>query len=195
MNCAHQTLFDTEVFVYDFYQGCQTVCCTGCVGNDIHILCICFVVNTHYECRHNFIFGRCCQDNFLCTANFVQTSFFHCSECTCGFNDIFCTAFCPVDQGSVAFAEYTDFLTIYDDAVFADFNVACETTENGVIFQLIYHIVQFCISQVNTTKFKLIFTLHQNSENNSTNTTKTIDANFNCHWILPLSYIKNNRND
>ena len=44
VNSAHQTLFDTERVIYDFNQRCQAVCCTGCIGNDIHVLSVCLVV-------------------------------------------------------------------------------------------------------------------------------------------------------
>ncbi|CCX40986.1 glyceraldehyde 3-phosphate dehydrogenase [Firmicutes bacterium CAG:102] len=181
MNSAHQTLFDTERVIYDFNQRCQAVCCTGCIGNDIHVLSVCLVVYANNKGRCNLILSGCCQDNLLSAADFVQRSLFHCIERTCGFDDVFCTTVCPLNQRSIAFTENVDFLTVYNQAVLADFDIAFKATEDRVIFQLICHIIQFCISQVNTAKFKFILTLHQNSEYNSADTTKTIDANFNCH--------------
>ena len=187
---GHQSLFNAEALVDDFCQRCQAVCGTGCVGNDVHVWCICIFIYAHNECRHDIIFGRSCQNHFLRAAYFMQSCFFHCVESASGFHNIFSTAICPANQGSITFTEYMDMLTIYDQFVFANFNIAIKTTENTVVSQLICHIIQFCITQVDPAKFKFISSLHQYTKYHSTNSTETVNANFDCHAILSFLFRK-----
>ena len=83
-----------------------------------------------------------------------------------------------------------DMLTIYDQFVFANFNIAIKTTENTVVSQLICHIIQFCITQVDPAKFKFISSLYQYTKYHSTNSTETVNANFDCHAILSFLFRK-----
>ena len=175
MNCCHQTFYYTEVIVDNLCQRCQAVCCAGCVGNDCHIFCICFVVYTHNE--HRSVCGRSGNDNFFRATVEVSRCFIHCCEQTCGFQYVFSTSFFPRDVFGIHAVENCYFMTFNNQFAVFCFHFAVETTVCGIVFQHVHHVIQIDERIIYCNNL-YIASFDRSTKYQTTNTTKSVNTNF-----------------
>ena len=113
---------------------------------------------------------------------------FHGGELTTGFNDVFCTQFAPGDfLGFVAVVDQS-LLTVDDDAVVGDLNVALEAAVNGVVLQQVFDIVGSQTGTVHCNELYII-TVDCQTENQTADTAKSIDTDFDCHSRNPPFHV------
>ena len=156
----------------------------------MHRRLIKFVVDSHYKCRCILVFSRCGNDYFL-RATFDMCHCFLCSTVsTCRIYNIFCSTFPPTNVCSIIFRVYTNLLTIDDDSILILFERSLKTSEYWIVTDHIKNIIQISVSYVDPTKFKLLRLIDGNTECDSANASKSVDANYYCDnkYLLCMTY-------
>ena len=186
MNSCHQTIFNTKCVVQNFGDWCQAVCGARCVRNKLSAFNIrigVYAANKH----RSVIFRRCRHNNIFSTGVNVTLRFFFCQEQTCRFYNVISVDVAPFQISRVLFCSNADSFAVYNQFTVFNFNSTVETTVHCVIFQHISHI--FNIDQiVNANDFNIISCL-SSAENQTANTTESINTNANNHIIILLSQI------
>ena len=62
-----------------------------------------------------------------------------------------------------------------------------KVTKYGVILDLIDHVVDVCLTQVDAANIKLLRIFRQDAQDNAADASKTIDTDFDCHNFAFLS--------
>ena len=201
MNRRHEAFFDAESIVEDFSDRSEAVRRARCVGNDL-LAFVCIGVNAANEhvclTAVSTLFGRSGEYNVFCTSCEVFFSEVHGEETACRFNDIFSTDFVPFEVGRIHFSRYADFFAVNDElAVFdVSFDRAVELAVHGVVFEHVCHVVNRA-EVVDAYDFDVITSLCS-AENKTTNTTETINTNFNHCRYTPfenkITFLHNSKN-
>ena len=156
-------------------QRCKAVSCAGRIGYDIHILCICVVVNAHNE--HRCICGRCGNDNLFRAAFKMRGCFIHRCKQACGFQNIFRAGFLPGNVLGVHHVVYRYCMPIDYQLAILVFHFTAETAVRGIVFQHIHHII-YVNERIIYRNNLYIAPLQRRSEKQPSNTAKTIDTYF-----------------
>ena len=110
------------------------------------------------------------------------TSSFVSQEQTSCFSDTVNTNFVPFQVSRITFSGNTDFFTVNDQMTVFHFNGTVETAVSGVIFQ---HVCQV-INRAKVVNTYDVRTFLSSTENNATDTAKTVDTYFDSHIFHQL---------
>ena len=145
------------------------------------------MVYTIYE-HGRSILSRSRHDDLLGTMRQMSLASLSREECTCRLNDILCTCRAPVDVLSLILAEYTDLLAVYYETILILIHGTVESAEYGIVLKLIDHYIKVSLSDVNPADIKLVALLKHNAQSYTSDTSKTVNSDFNCHSLsFPLS--------
>ena len=182
---AHQAFNNTKVVVDNLYQWCQTVGGAGCVGNYQHILGIFVFVYANNKGWSLFILCRS-GDNDLFSACFdVSSCFFGGSEYAGGFYNVLSAAVTPWNLTWLFAVVYIDCMTVDNKFAVFCFESTFELTVHGVILGHIYHVIEIDEWVIDAYNFKNFRLSHRCAKDQSADTSKTVDTNFNCHENQP----------
>jgi len=183
MDCGHEAALDTELVIEDLGNRGKAVGGAGSVGDNL-LTGIGHVVDTVDEHRGG-ILGRSGHDNFLGTSLQVSRGQFFGQEEAGGFDndvDIECA---PSDGGGIFFSEDLNLLAVNDHEVAIDLDVMIEDTMDRVILE---HVCQIIRVQkvVDSDDFDVIREVFDGStENHATNSSESVDTDFNSHFFTP----------
>ena len=133
MDGGHETLNDTEVVVDDLGERSQAVGGARGVGEDVDILGVVLVVDTHDE--HGGIGGGSGDDDLLGTTLQVGGGLLLSGEDTGGLDNVGGTGLAPGDGSGVTLSEEGDLLAVDDETVLNVLDLALELTVGGVILE------------------------------------------------------------
>lgn len=133
VNGGHETLNDTELVVDDLGEGSQAVGGARGVGEDVDVLLVLGVVDTHDE--HGGVSGGSGDDDLLGTTLQVGRGLLGGGEDTSGLDDVGGTGLSPGDGGGVLLSEEADLLAVDDEALGIDLDGTLELTVGAVILE------------------------------------------------------------
>ena len=188
MHGGHQAAFDAKGVVDDLGQRGETVGRAGGVGDDC-LAGVAGVVHTVDEHR-GVVLRRGALDDLFGTGVDVLLARFLGQEQAGRFNDDVGTDFVPLQFGRILDGGQTDFLAVDDQIVAFDGNLAFEAAMHGVERQHVGDIVRF-EQIVDANNLNVVLeVLNSCAEDHSPDTTKTVDAYFDCHDDFPYSIKK-----
>lgn len=130
---GHETLDDTELVVDDLGEGSQAVGGARGVGEDVDVLLVLGVVDTHDE--HGGVSGRSGDDDLLGTTLQVSRGLLVGGEDTGGLDDVGGTGLGPGDGSGVLLSEEADLLAVDDETLGGDLDGTLELTVGAVILE------------------------------------------------------------
>ena len=184
---GHQALLDAKLIIDDLGQRCQTVCGAACVGDDLHIGAVFIAVDAVNEGGGGLILAGSRQDDLLGAAPEVTGGLFGGVIGAGGFNDVLCAAGAPGNQRRVRLAEDLDLVAVEHQIAADMLHRSVKVTKYGVILDLIDHVVDVCLAQVDAANIKLLRIFRQDAQDNAADASKTIDTDFDCHNFAFLS--------
>ena len=110
----------------------------------------------------------------------MSLSLVHRGENAGGFHDVFRAAGRPRNFRGVHRRIYLCFLAVYDDGIVGIGNLAVKTALDAVIFEHIFHVVRADEGVVDSNNFH-IRVFHRGTENQTTDSSESIDTYFNSH--------------
>lgn len=188
---GHETLDDTELVVDDLGEGSQAVGGARGVGEDVDVLLVLGVVDTHDE--HGGVSGRSGDDDLLGTTLQVSRGLLVGGEDTSGLDDVRGTGLGPGDGGGVLLSEEADLLAVDDEALGGDLDGTLELTVGAVILEhvgLLGLALLFVLPQQYTYSVGDldegvvdgnnvdVITVDGVTEDNTSNTTEAVDTNL-----------------
>ena len=186
---GHQGLTDSEGVVDDFGHGSQAVGGAGGIGNHIHVRRVGLVVDAHDECGGAFVFGRGGEHHLLGAVEQVDGGLLRGIVGTGGLYDVLGFAVVPGDQGRVALTVYPDLLAVDDQVPVIMFHHAPEGPEHGVVLDLIDHVVQIRVAQVDAADLVAAAApLHHAAQSHSSDSAEAVDSHLNCHASVPFHF-------
>lgn len=130
---GHETLNDTEVVVDDLGERSQAVGGARGVGENVDILGVRLVVDTHDE--HGGIGGGSGDDDLLGTTLQVSRGLLLSGEDTGGLDNVGGTGLAPGDGSGVTLGEEGDLLAVDDETVLNVLDLTLELTVGGVVLE------------------------------------------------------------
>ena len=112
-------------------------------------------------------------------------------EETCRFNYVFSFYFVPLQVSRVAFCSYADFLTVNDEQAlfYVEIDSAFELTVHGVVLEHVCQVVNRA-EVVDTYNLNVVASLSC-AENETADTTETVNTYFNHNCYKNLRWLKN----
>ena len=179
MDGGHETFSDLEVLMEDLGEGSKTVGGAGSVGDDVLFLLVFVVVDTD-DVHGGIILGGSGQDDLLGTRGKMGLSLFLGEVNTGAFEDDIGVGLSPLDGLNILFGEDSDLLAVDDDVVAVVSDIALESAVDGVVLELVDQVVQAHEGIVDSGDFNL-GVLEGSSEGESSDSTETVDTEFNRH--------------
>ena len=161
MNSGHKTVYNAEVVVNNLGERSQAVCCTGSIGNDIHIAGVFVIVNAHD--KHRSVFGRSGDNNFFRTAFKVGSRFIHRGEYAGGLYNILGAAVFPRNFFRIHTRVNFNGLAVNGKFTVFHFNRTFKFTVHGVILGHINHVIHInerIVDSNNLVNINTIFNSH-----------------------------------
>ena len=189
MDGGHQCLLNAKGVVDDLGHGSQTVGGAGGIGDHIHDGGVIFMVDAHDKGGCYAVLGGGGDDDLFRAVQQVQRTLFRGVEGAGGLDDVLCAAVIPRNQGGIIFAVDADFFAIEDQVAVIMLDAALEGAEHRVVFYLVNHVVQICLSQVDAADLiGAAATFYHAAQSNSANTAKAVDTDFDGHRMIPSCF-------
>jgi len=112
---GHETFLNSELVVEDLGDGSQAVGGAGGVGDDVHVLGILLLVDTHHE--HGGIGGGGGDDDLLGTTFVVSICLIEGGEDASRFDDVFSTSAAPGDGFRLHLVEDLDLVSVDNEVI------------------------------------------------------------------------------
>lgn len=141
---GHETLNNSELIVDDLGEGSKAVGGARGVGENVDVLGVRLVVDTHNE--HGGIGGRSGDDDLLGTTLQVSTSLLLGGEDTGGLNNVIGTGLAPGDGRGVTLSEEGNLLAVDKETVAFNLDVTLELAVGGVVLQHVGLLKEISIS-------------------------------------------------
>ena len=184
MDGAHEGLLDAKGVVDDFGHGSQAVGGAGGVGDNVHVRCIVGVVDTHDERGSDFVLGGGGDDDLSGAVLEVGGGLLRGAVGAGGLDDVLGAAVIPGDVGRVVLAVYADLLAVDDQMPVVPLHRALEGAEDAVVFDLVDHVVQVRVAQVDAADLiAAAAPLHHDPQSHPSDSAEAVDAHFDCHCI------------
>ncbi|CIV95101.1 Uncharacterised protein [Streptococcus pneumoniae] len=136
------------------------------------------MVSVEYNC-FNVVSTRSSDNNFFSSTFKVFFSCFFLSKETSSFKNDFYTVSSPVDLFWITFSRNFDEFTVNFKSTFFNFNSTVETTLSCVVFQQVCKHNWIC-KVVDACNFNTFYAL-DTTESKTTDTSETVNTNFNYH--------------
>lgn len=182
MDSGHKTFSDPKILMDDFGKWSKTICGARSVRNYMLISSIFMVVNANNVSWGTFILRGSTHNDLLSTPLKVKTSLLVSQECTSWFTNNSCTWFTPFNVGWVFFSKNSNPLSINQDALIPFFNLMIETSMSRIILKLINKIIDRHEGIINSNYFNRFVILEYWSENETTNSSKTVNTKTKRHF-------------
>jgi len=181
VNSGHQAFHNTELIVDNLSQRSQAVGGAGSVGNNLHVLGVLIQVYAANKGRSFLILSGSGNNNLLGTGLNVSGSLFRGAEYAGRLNNILGAALAPRDLFGIHAAINIDSLAVYNQLAVFFLDAAVKSAMDGIILHHVYHIVGVYERIVHAYNLKRFRLSDSSTEHQTTDTSETIDANFNCH--------------
>ena len=137
---GHQTFNDTVLLVEDLGEGSETVGGARGVGDNVHVLGVLLLVDTHDEHRGISRGGR--DDDLLGTTLQMFGSLLGDGEDTSGLNNVGGTSSSPGDGSGVTLGEDRDGLSVDDQLAVLGLDITVPPAVGGVVLEHVDHVVK-----------------------------------------------------
>ena len=186
VNCSHESAFDSERFMKNFGNRCETVCRARRVGNDGVFRGIISLVVDAETNRDVFTFSRGRDDHFFHRAAQMFARVLGIREQTRGFHDYGYVHGWPLDLCRIFFFEDLDAFAIDFDVVFAVADIRLKVAQHGVIFKKMRQRLR--IRDVVHRHNIDILVVHRGTVKIASNAPKTVDTYPDCHYVAPHDF-------
>ena len=173
---GHEAFDDAEVIVDDLGKGSEAVGGARCVGNDLYVGSVAVKIDAADEHR-GIVLGRTGQNDDLCACIDVSLSLLGGEESAGALEDILNAHLAPGQLGGVAVADYGNTLAVYGDGAVVRLDGAVEAAVDGVVLYGVGQLSGGLVGSVDCDDLNIVRD-DGCSENETTDTAKTIDCYF-----------------
>ncbi|KAH3662420.1 hypothetical protein OGAPHI_005672 [Ogataea philodendri] len=185
VNGGHQTILDSVSIVDDLSQCSQTVCSTRSIREDLDVWSVLVLIHTHHE--HWGVLGWSSDDNLLGTGINVLLSALQSGEHSGGVQDVVNALLTPWDVSWVSLLENLNLVTVNHKVLSLGSNLTLVVTVGRIVLEHVSGVV-WSNEWIIDGDHGDVLSCQGNSQNESANSSETINTNFVSHLIsmLPL---------
>ena len=151
------------------------------------------MVYTVYKGRCFLVFGRCRNNNMLCSRFNVVHCFFGGNVCAGTIDDIVNTRFLPGNLQRIGTGKNIYMFPVDIDTGLVMVKSFWKSSEYGIILKHIYHIFKVCVSEIDRSDFNFRH-VHCCTDHYSSYSPKSVNSNSNRHIFFLLNSLIDNDN-
>mmetsp|Transcript_21568 Transcript_21568/g.36986 ORF Transcript_21568/g.36986 Transcript_21568/m.36986 type:complete len:386 (+) Transcript_21568:167-1324(+) len=178
VDSGHQTHLNAKGIINALDQRAKTVGGAGSARHELHVSGVGVLVDAHHDGR-GVILGGSREDDLLGTIGKMRSALLGGEKSTSGLADVISTELAPPDGPRVTGVHGGHQAAINDETVISDLNSARVTAVDGVVLQLVSHVV---VGGTRVDHLEVGLRVgDQRTGDEATNTAKTVDTGVDGH--------------